>query len=293
MSNLIVQIDGGIGRVICSTPAIETLAKNNPDRKIIIITTHPYVFYNNPFVWKVYGLDHDYLWEDVIQTGEFINPEPYHNHLYYTQKHHLIQSFNYLINKDDSMVSPSLYLTDQELAWGTEFIDTRKKEKGKPIGILQCFGMGVTDNFLDDTHRSLSPECIERLISLFDQCIFINASHINLDYANVWQQQFTTRQLFSLVAACDFVLTIDSFISHVGACFNKKGVLLLGGTYKENVGYSHYNTIQREGYPKSYFPNRFSGFINQNKDAMNFSADEIEEIHSALSKLSDGGCDHV
>lgn len=290
MKNLIVQIDGGVGRVICSVPAINELAKNNLDRKIIVLTSHPYVFYNNPHVWKVYTLDHDYLWEDVIKEGQFICPEPYHNHLYYTQEHHLIQSFNYIMNNSDDMLSPTLYLTDQELRWGDGFINERRTDSGKPVGVLQCMGMGAqleNDIFSDETYRSLHPKYIDRILSQIDQCVFINASHISLNCSNVWQQQFSTRQLFALIAACDFVVTVDSFTSHVGACFNKKGVLLLGGTYKENVAHPHYEIIQREGYPHAYFPNRFSGFIpNQNKDAMSFSDLEVDAIVSEILKVA-------
>jgi hypothetical protein len=65
---------------------------------------------------------------------------------------------------------------------------------------------------------------------------------------------------------------------HVGAAFNKVGIVFFGGTYPENLGYSNYRMVVRDGYPKSYIPNRFSGFIDKNKGALDFNTSEIEEI---------------
>jgi len=74
------------------------------------------------------------------------------------------------------------------------------------------------------------------------------------------------------------VFTIDSMLSHVGAAFHKTGVLLLGSTFSKNVGYPNYATLQRDGYPKNYFPNRFSGYVDRNKGAMDFTASEYDMI---------------
>jgi len=293
--SLVIQIDGGIGRTICSVAALEFLAKQNPNRKLFILTSHADTFLGNPYIHRVYRLNNnDYLWDDVIKKGEFIYPEPYYNRLYYTQKHHLIQSFNYLLNGCEDFSLPQIYLTKDEIKWGENFIAARKKDSNKPVAILQPYGAAATfqeNEFKDDTQRSLPPLQLDNLLQqLKNDCVFINACHISLNYPHVWQEQFTTRQLFSLIRACDFLLTVDSFASHAGAAFNKKGVLLLGGTYKENVGYSHYKVINRKGFPQGYMPNRFGSFIEkQNIGAMDFSEDEIlvivNEVRSLISEL--------
>ena len=50
---LIVQVDGGIGRVICAVPALEELAKT---RKVTVLASHPEVLWNNPNIHKVYEI---------------------------------------------------------------------------------------------------------------------------------------------------------------------------------------------------------------------------------------------
>ena len=289
--SIIIQVDGGIGRVICSIPAIERLAQREPDRKIIIITTHPDVFKENPSIHRVYNLTSNYLWDDVIKHGEFVYTEPYYNYLYYTQKHHLIQAFDLLINGSEELETPTLYLTKEEVKWGEKLIEDIRKDHNKPVGVLQCFGAGAfidgDKEFKDESCRSLFPNQVEMLMDeLTDAAIFVNASHIPIDFTNVWQQQFTMRQLFSVIKASDFVVTVDSFSSHVGACFQKPGILILGATHKENVAYPHYQLIQRQGYPKGYSPNRFGGEIERHDDrAMCFSEEELKDLAKDISDL--------
>ncbi len=285
---LVVQIDGGIGRTICTIPALKRLSERFPNRKLIILTGHTSIFENIPFIHRVYKLDNDYLWDDVIKTGEFLYPEPYYNYLYYTQEHHLIQSFNFLLNGEDTLLPSELFLTKEERSWGEQFISERKKELGnKSIAVLQMFGAGgcfVDNDFLDATNRSVHPENVEKLVEgLKNDLAFINASHIPISSPYVWQQDFSIRQLFSIIKACDMLLTIDSLSSHVGAVWGKPGVLLLGGTFQENVGYTHYTTIQRSEYPRLYFPNRFGGkFELQDNRTMQFTDTEIDNIIAAV-----------
>lgn len=279
----VVQIDGGIGRVICAIPALEKLSQK---KKVTVLTSYPEVFFKNPHVFKAYNLSREYLWDDVIKHGEFFYPEPYYNHLYYNQDHHLIQSFNLLLTGEAGDVTPStLYLTEEEKEWATEFVATRKQETGKKIVLLQCFGSGARfkdDKISDSTHRSLSSEMSMAICTRTDHT-YINASHIKLNFPNVWQQDFTTRQLIALSSACDFIVGVDSAIMHMGAAFNKTGVIFFGSTFPQNLGYPCFKNIQRESYPKNYTPNRFSGFVDENSGALDFSEPELEGIIATIN----------
>jgi hypothetical protein len=280
---VVVQIDGGIGRVICSIPALETLAKS---RKVIVVTSYPEVFYHNPNIYKVYPLTHAYLWDDVIRHGEFAYPEPYHHQDYYNQTLHLMQVFNLLLTGDGNIVThPNLYLTEEENAWAKKFLDERRQERPRPVVLLQCFGSSavLSNNVAqDNSKRSLPLNVVDAICRNTDPT-YINISHLTLDYPNVWQHTFTLRQIFALAAHCAFIVGVDSFLLHVGNCFGKSGVAFFGGTYPQNLGYPHYQLIQRKGFPKSYVPNRFSGFVDENSGAMDFDNVEIGEILKLIS----------
>jgi hypothetical protein len=281
----VVQLDGGIGRVICAIPAIEELAKK---RRVIVLTSFPDVFLNNPHVYKTYNLNREYLWDDVIRHGEFLCPEPYFSHFYYNQEHHLIQSFNHLMTDNSNMAHANLYLSVEERKWAEEFVNLRRQEfKDRAIILFQCFGSGAIledDRVVDTSHRSL-PTYVVDAICANTNPLYINASQIHMNYPNVWQQSFSTRQLFALTAYCDYVVSVDSCLIHIGASFSKTGLVFFGGTFPDNLSYPSYRVIQREGYPKSYMPNRFTGFVDENQGALDFDNIELGQIIKLINDL--------
>lgn len=286
MKKTIVQIDGGIGRCICATPALVNLSKK-VGHKLTLITPWKDVFINAPFVEKMYRPDNDYLFDDVISKGKFYYPEPYHSDLYYTQKHHLVQSFNHLLNGIEKFEAPQLFLSYPEVKKGLDFCNQlREQNKTKLIIGIQFYGAGAVfdgTGIYDPTNRSLSPE-VQKLILELD-ATFINLSHISINHPKVYNQQFSMREIFQIVYSCDYIITIDSIISHVGRAFNRTGLLFLGPTYKENVGYDTYKIIQRKNYPKGYSCNRLNGGWEDNEQAMDFDTKELEEIKKTLKEV--------
>jgi hypothetical protein len=303
---IVLQIDGGMGRVVCSTPAIRRLKERFPERDITVITTCPDVFDRNPSVKKVYGFNSSYLWEDVIRYGEFVYPEPYHDVWYYNQKRHLAESFNFLLNGEMTIDdTPHLYLNKREISWANNFIKERRKDTKDGqglVGVIQGFGAGAnmsnhqcSDNrscgefdLVDDSDRSfLMPQLMTLLdtITSKEDILFLNASHIPINHKRVWNDNLTTRQLMSLTHEADFVISIDSFIAHVAKAFNKKCYQFLGSTYRQNVSYTDFMVFQRGGFPRAYTPNRFNGIIEgQNAGAMEFPKDDMISIGEIILK---------
>lgn len=287
----IINIDGGIGRVICSTPAINVLAKVEP---VTVITSWPAVFENNPYIEKCYGAGSDYLWDDVISKGEFIYPEPYHDYRYYNQKDNITQSFAHILGLDSVPNCPELFLSEGELLWAKEWKKKALEINKKTMVIAyQPFGAGTKMSdwgMRDDSHRSLSgPDALYIADSITENIpasLFVNCSHIASNHSNIWQQEFSLRQMFAIGFVSDLFVGVDSSMSHVMAAFGKTGVLILGATFKENVGYSNYVVMQKEGYPKSYYPNRFSGWVDKNKDAMVLESKHLDSIVETAKQFS-------
>ena len=295
----IVQIDGGIGRVLCATAAVERLGARLKDEgsgaRIVVLTSSPEVFVNNPHVYKTYGLGREHLWDDVIQHGDFSYPEPYYDPLYYTKQRHLIDAFDAILNPEGSSIPlspvPRVYLSREERAGAQELMN-RIKIDGKEVALLQMHGSaykGAEDG--DRTERSLGADVALDLIDKTtsdNRLCYINTSHVPVNHPSVWQQSFNTRQILSLAELVDFVVTIDSATSHIGAAFNKTGVLLLGGTWAENVGYASYRIMTRPGYPRDYLPNRFVSTLRYNEGAMEFGEEEVREIAKVITEREFG-----
>lgn len=299
----IVIVDGGIGRVICSVPAIEKLAEKED---VIVLTgwLEPYMLNNK--IKRLYHISHPYLWDDVISKGELVQPEPYHHHLYYTQQHHLIESFNYLLNGEAEMTTPNIYLNEEEIQWGKEFIAGIKKQFGdKPIILFQPFGAGAkvtggqtcnsgtctTEEFkiVDPSNRSLSLEDTNEFIEKLSKdfiVLYMGTLPIGKNTkAIIPGPTPNMRQWFTIIKQVNYFFGIDSSAQHVCYSFGIKGTVMLGATFKENISYEkHFNIFQKEGYPKVYDPIRMPGvnFTNsaseQNKGAMVFSEEEKQKI---------------
>lgn len=278
----VIEIDGGIGRILCSTGCFT----NSND---IIITPWPDVFEYHTGIDKQYPASNAWLYEDVIKNNHFLKVEPYHDLEYREQRRHLSQSFNYLLNGIDEPAFPKIFLTPHEVAFGKLLVENVKTRLNTPILIAyQPVGAGM-DKGHDPTDRSLSLDTTQKLVNSIikenQEIGFLNCALCDIDHPKVWNQELNLRQLFSVVLACDLILAVDSCISHIGAAFNKRGVILLGGTYADNVGWPNYLHIYKEGFPKGYHPNRFNGFKALNGGAMAFSDGETTKIAELVSSF--------
>ena len=132
-----VKIDGGIGRVIAATGAVEQYAKESKEA-INIVSSYPQIFYGLEGINRVYNIGMPYLYEDYIAKGEFIEPEPYNHHKYYKDEKHLAEVFNYLLNNSDELPEPKIILTQNELDEAKAFIeDLKQKEKKKVLLVVK------------------------------------------------------------------------------------------------------------------------------------------------------------
>ena len=307
----IINIDGGIGRNICAIPAIEKLAKNE---KVIVIASHPEVFENNPNIERIYPSYNKYLWEDVISKGIYEQPEPYKYSKYYQNNCHLIEAFNDLLSSGGCFEKPSIYLTDQEIDFAKDYIN--KIKKSDKVVLYQPFGASVNfkkvnpiQNIIpeglskddplyqslqlvnnmevmetkDDTYRSLSYKVA---LQIAENCKHTMIYMGDIDFqANIEKPKFNLRQWISVISQVDYIVAIDSCAQHIGYAFDKKGVILWGGTSIKNLGYDKYINIYREGYPKVYTPYRFKFNDKSNQGAMNFSQNEVNNIINKINNL--------
>lgn len=289
----LVRVDGGMGRVICAVPAIEKLAKTN--EVVVQIAGHGWIFDNNPNIKKCLSIEDPDIWDDYIKDGEFITPEPYHNHLYYKQKHHMIQSFDYLINGEEEMSKPNLYLSESEDEFGRSMIETVKQQMGvDKIIILQPFGSTANEKvkYHDDTGRSLPYEFVklfpEKLrnygifmmgfgdndpnFQKFDNCVILN---------------YDMRYWCAMIKHADYFIGCDSVGQHIARSFDIPGTVFLGETYRENISYSdHFNIIQQKEFPTSYHPMRIADWKKSGKLPFKYTEQEKEElIQSIISHI--------
>lgn len=282
----VIKIDGGIGRIICASPALNKLAAKED---FLLLTTWPDVFLHSELSKRAYWAGVGDSFELFIKDNEYVIPEPYHDHHFYNQKHHLIESFNHLLNGEACMDRPQLNISDAERSRAT-FLANRIKKPNKVLVALQLFGStsSMSENKLvDQTFRSLSLDAGYFLIdNLSDRCQFVNFSHLRIDHPSVTNLNQSLRDNFALIEQCDLIISIDSLLQHVGYALDKKGMVLGGATSFKNFGYlDHYYNVSREGFPKASLAFRIQEEVAQNREAMNFSKNEMTDVLDEFRKL--------
>jgi ADP-heptose:LPS heptosyltransferase len=106
----------------------------------------------------------------------------------------------------------------------------------------------------------------------------LNCTKTDLDHPNVWWTTFNTREFIAIVSACDFIISVESVVAHLGAAYGKTGIEFFGSTYPANAGWPCYFNVNRDGYPKSYYPFRFAGYIEENQEAMAFTSEDLDTV---------------
>lgn len=283
-----LMIDGGLGRVICSIPALERFVEKNPDTIIITYFWTSILWGNKLLAPRVFDNNTKGML-DRIRHSRITKPEPYYNNDYINQKINLIDAFNQEINgNNDHMPIPKIYLSRAELENGKK---VRKNKTRKVIG-LQPFGStgniteeGCTDN----TARSMNRITIQTLVRRLRQenydiylLVDKNIPFLNKDdFLDHYPNQI--RDIAATIANCDYFIGIDSSGQHIARCFNIPGTVLIGGTSTINISYpDFFNIIEAPG-EKSYMSYRLCEFDYwlaeiENSSCMDYDKDQAKKI---------------
>ena len=292
-------INGGAGRVVCSIPALEKFAEENPDNNFIIVCEGDTEFYKgHPLLHaKAYDAWHKNLFEDKLKDMECVSPEPYRIWEYYNQEASLAQAYDIAINNQGvrDLPKPTIKLSKQELLMGRQVCnEVKEKTKKKQTIVVQPFGRGVFEEngiITDFSGRSFEPQNIVNIIKELTKdyaVIFMGEIAIEFSKHGVTEsvaipQNISLRQWAAIISQADHFLGCDSVGQHLAYSLGTNATVVLGSTFKENVSYPNEETINildmGEG-ARVYSPIRitqdeFSDRVNEGMMAMN---EKIEEV---------------
>ena len=234
--DLAIISDGGLGKQIALTALTKKL--NEKYGKVAIISGYPEVFFNNRFVYRNFHFQHPYLYEDYLKDTYVKRIEPYLTYEYRFQNKHLIEAFCKTLDIEyDQEMKPIIFLMPQEEIEVSQY----KQQIGKYI-LLQITGgpgNGPSPN------RDWSIDEAQKFVNLFSKG-FPEIKIIQILLPNqpvlrgvIRMSHLNRRQVFPLMKYCESFVVIDSFLNHLSAAFDKKGVVLFGGTSPERLGYKH------------------------------------------------------
>lgn len=296
-------IDGGLGRLLCSIPALEKKLKNKEDFVIVSEWTED-CFRGTDLYPLSYSMRHKGLFNDVLRDREIITPEPYRLNSYFNQKCNLVQAFDIIINESstEDAVSKSdkitINLSKKEQVDGHNLVrEVRSKLDKKKVIVFQPFGRGIqkeNDFIYDSSGRSFELSDVLDLIK-----------ELNKDYGVILMLPFPfpgnqnelgiavpenvpIRTWMGIINAANGFLGCDSVGQHISAALEKPTVVVTGSTYPENVSYpntSKFIVIDRGKDQRKYAPIRITEdeYINiSNEDLMKLNKSDINNIHKKL-----------
>ena len=242
-------INGGVGRVLCSIPALERYAETHDDF-VIVSEGWTEVFLGNKTLQdKVYHVMHKDLFETYLKDKEIVSPEPYRLNHYFNQRCNLIQAFDILINDLKEIPDTrkvNIELNKKEQIDGHNIVnEVRTVKQKQKVVVFQPFGSTATmqGSFIfDPSGRSFELSDIMKLIEALKKNYgVILMSTIPLptstDLGIAFPQNINIRTWMGIINAADYFIGCDSVGQHIARALNKPSTVVIGSTFPENISY--------------------------------------------------------
>ena len=240
------HIQGGLGKNIAGTALIKDIKAKYPDRKLIMVTSWPEVYLNNPDVDRIFQLGQSpYFYEDYIEGKDVIisKHEPYHQTNHITKKKHLIHNWCDLMGIDYKEQTPVILPNyPQSMLLGLW-------ERPKPIMLLQTGGgpmegQRYSYSWTRDMPIEVAQEIVKKYYQQYHIIQVTRPDGYPLDNVERLDQKMSNMELFSLLAKTQKRVLIDSCLQHAAAALNLKSTVLWIGTSHKVFGYKMHTNLE-------------------------------------------------
>ncbi len=247
IKNLLLHINGGIGKCIMATAVIRSYKAAHPDAKVVVVSGYPEVFVNNPDIYKNFPFATPYLWQDYYgQSSWNVSAhDPYMEQAWIkNEKLHLVDIWCNLLGVKSTQKTPLLYFSGPEVDELQRMIAT-----DKPLLVVQSTG-GAHPAARSWTRNPPHSE-FDEFIARYKDTHFV--AHVCLPetpaLVNVHQRidNLNRRQAMCLIHYCSEFVGIDSFGQHARVANPNAGPTTIFFPLEESVS--------RLGYQKENWNN--------------------------------------
>lgn len=261
MSDTIFHITGGLGKHVLSTAVINSYKAKFPDKRIIVSSAYPDVFFRNPNVEESLDLSRNqYFYKNYIYNKdvEIFAHEPYKQTKHILQKSHLIDTWCEMVGIE-RIKEPSLHFGFRELEIAAKLIEPHRS---KPILIFQPFGGPINQQqpycWARDIHPNIAQQIVNMLKDKYNIIHICNPNHVKLNDVVRVEERLDPHILFSLLTFSDKRILIDSSLQHAASVLGLDSTVFWGVTSPKQFGYSIHNnivpdSIDLQGTSSSYF----------------------------------------
>jgi ADP-heptose:LPS heptosyltransferase len=247
LNNLLLHINGGLGKCIMATAVVRSYKEAFPESKVVVVSGYPEVFVNNPDVYKNFSYTAPYLWQDYYSKTDWkvSAQDPYLEEAWIKNENlHLIDIWCNLLGVKCTQKTPILYFSGPEVDELQRMIVV-----DKPLIVVQSTG-GASPAARAWTRNPPQNEFEDYLKKFIDTHYIV---HLCLPETpkliNVSQRVETLnrRQAMGLIYYANQFIGIDSFGQHARAANAYAGPTTIFFPLAES--------IDRLGYPYSHWNN--------------------------------------
>lgn len=240
------HIQGGLGKNVAGTSLIKSIKEKHPDRKLVVVTSWPEVFLNNPNIYRVYQVGQaPYFYQDYIEDTDIIvsKHEPYHQTAHITKQKHLIHNWCDLMELEYKEQTPVIIPNyPQSMLPGIW-------NRSKPILVIQTGGGPMSGqeygySWTRDIPIEVAQAVVDRFQNEYHIIQITRSDGYELDGVERVDQVMPNMKLFSLLIASRKRVLIDSSLQHAAASMKLKSTVLWVGTSPTVFGYKLHNNIQ-------------------------------------------------
>jgi len=248
--NIIFQIDGGLGKSIMATAMVKVLRKRYKNAHIIVATSYPDVFLNNPYInecFETVKMGGAYLKYVKDQDCKVFIADPYSNSSFITEKEHLLKTWCKIYGLHYNNEQPEIYLTQPEIDYFKPFYNTEK-----PIMVIQPNGGPQGQGFQYSWTRDVPLPIINEIIQYYknDYTVIHVKRKDQYTYPDTMQALDGFRSIAILLQLSKKSLLIDSFGQHLAAAVGKKSTVCWVTTKPKIFGYKLHDNILAEPFTK-------------------------------------------
>ena len=242
---LVWHIEGGLGKNIAATALCQSIKQYYPDRKLIMVVSHPEVFLNNPYIDRVYFVGNkSYFYDDYIHEKDTLifKQEPYNQTDHILKRKHLIHNWCDILGIEYKGQQPQVYVNMAQK------MTTGLWKRNKPVMVIQTNGGPLNQQkYSYSWSRDIPFDIAQEIVNNYkkDYHIFqvTRPDSQKLDGAEVVDRQLSNMELFALLVEAKKRLLIDSCLQHAAASFKLPSTVLWIGTSPTVFGYDLHDNI--------------------------------------------------
>ena len=282
----ILQIQGGLGKHLYLTAAVQVLKNNFPDRDVICVVAWPELFANLQGVKRVFPLGGtQYFYDEYIEGKDplIFAQEVYFHTDHVLQRSPLIETWCKVYGLKYNGEKPYININPEQRRAIRAFYEP--KIEGKPFLLLHTAGGLFTNENPYSWARDMPFDVASKVANHFKKTHFImqicRPSAPKLSDVFVRNEQLSNTELIGLLELTDKRLLIDSSLQHGAACLGLKSTVLWNATSPKIFGHTMHDNICAKEKPQKDIPGAylFKFQFDQNPNEMPYEEEDLKDLY--------------